>query len=50
MVTYHYVQDQKIMIQSGENLGNDGQADGQMDESDLIGCCLTNVEYLIKFA
>ena len=53
MVSYHHVQYQKkLMIQSWENLVMDGQTDrqtkkrtdGQTDESDFIGCCLTNVE------
>ena len=36
------------MIQSRENLVMDGRPDGrtdrQMDKSDFIGCCPTNVE------
>ena len=45
MVNYHYVQYQKkLMTQSWENLvtdGTDGKTDGQTDESDFIGRCLT---------
>ena len=45
MVSYHHVQYQKkLMIQSWENLVTDGQTDRQMDESDFIGRCPTNVE------
>ena len=32
------------MIQSWENLVTDGQTDRQMDESNFIGRCPTNVE------
>ena len=39
---------ENIMIQSWENVvtdrGRDGRADGQADESDFIGRCLTKVE------
>ena len=41
MVSYHHVQYQeKLMIQSWENL----VTDRQMDENDFIGHCPTNVE------
>ena len=41
MVSYHHVQYQKkLMIQSWENL----LTDGQTDQSDFIGRCLTNVK------
>ena len=49
MLSYRHVQYQKkLMIQSCENLvtdrQTDGKADGQMEESDFIGQCPTNVE------
>ena len=40
MVSYHHKQYQeKLLIQSWENLVTDGQIDGQTDESDFIGRC-----------
>ena len=49
MLSYHHVQYQeKLMIQSWENLvtdeRTDGRTDGQRDESNFIGRCPTNVE------
>ena len=45
MVSYHHVQYQKkLMIQSWENLLQDGRTDRQTEKSDFIGRCLTNVE------
>ena len=45
LVSYHHVQYQKkLIIQSSENLVTDGRTEGQTYESDLIGCCPTNVE------
>ena len=43
---------EKLTIQSWENLVTDGwtdrRTDGQMDKSDFIGRCPTNVEYPVK--
>ena len=48
MVSYHHVQyQQKLMIQSWENLATEGQIDRGTDKSDFIGHCSTNVERLI---
>ena len=45
MVSYHHVQYQKkLMIQSWKNLVTDNPIYRQMDKSDFVGCCLTNVE------
>ena len=45
MVSYHHEQYlKKLMIQSWENLVTDGRTDGQTDESDFVGRCLTNVK------
>ena len=44
MVSYYNVKYQKkLMIQSWENLVADRQTDRQTDQSDVIGCCPTNV-------
>ena len=45
LVSYHHVHNQnKLMIQSWENLVTGGQADEQTDKNDFIGRCQTNVE------
>ena len=48
MVSYHHAQyQQKLMIQSWENLATDRQIDRGTEKSDFIGHCSTNVERLI---
>ena len=50
MASYNHAQcPKKIMIQSSEKLVTNGQTNRQMDESDFIGRCPTNVEHPIIF-
>ena len=45
LVRYHHVHNQnKLMIQSWENLVTGGQADEQTDKNNFTGRCQTNVE------
>ena len=56
MVSYHHVQYQKktndLILRKFCDRRMDGQMDRemgrQMDKSDFIECCLTNIEHLIK--
>ena len=44
MVSYYHVQHQKKTDDPILRKLGDERTDGQTDESDFIGCCLTNVE------
>ena len=49
MVSYHHGKYQeKLKIQTWENLVKDRQTDGRTDESEFIGCCRTGLKRRIE--